>query len=78
MLRLPTNSRPNCTGTITTPSIAWKYFKVNPKDKTACICTLCDTFISRSGKTAKTFTTTNRINLLKKFHPEEMAKESEA
>jgi hypothetical protein len=69
---------PTVTGTIMAPSTAWKYFKVNPKDKTVCICNLCDTIISRGGKTAKTFTTTNMINHLKKFHPENMAKESEA
>jgi hypothetical protein len=61
-------------GIITAPSIAWKCFKVNPKHKTVCMCNLCDTIISRGGKTAKTFTTINMMNL----HPEEMAKESEA
>jgi hypothetical protein len=55
-----------------------KYFKVNPKDKTVCVCNLCDTITSRGGKTAKTFTTTNMTNHLKQLHPEEMAKESEA
>jgi hypothetical protein len=66
------------TGTIVASSIAWKYFKVNPKDKTVCICSFCDTIISRGGKTAETFTTTNMMNHLEKFHPEEMAEESEA
>jgi hypothetical protein len=69
---------PIVMGTIAAPSTAWKYFKVNSKDKTVCKCNLCDTIISRGGKTAKTFKTTNMMNHLKKFHPEEMAKESEA
>lgn len=60
------------------PSITWKYFKVNPNDKTVCSCALCNATISRGGKTAKTFTTSNMMNHLKKFHPQEMAKEAEA
>jgi hypothetical protein len=69
---------PIVMGTIMVPIIAWNYFKVNPKDKSVCVCNLCDTIISRGGKTAKTFTTTNMMNHLKEFHPEEMAKASEA
>jgi hypothetical protein len=69
---------PIVTDTITAQSITWQYFKVNPKDKTVCICNLCDTIISRGGKTAKTFTIINTKNHLKMFHPQEMAKESEA
>ena len=57
-------------------SIVWKYFSINDKDKTTCICNLCKAVISRGGKSAKTFTTSNMMNHLRKKHPEEFGKES--
>lgn len=56
------------------PSIVWKYFKVDKDNKTICKCILCNVSISRGGKTAKTFTTSNMMNHLKKFHLVEMGK----
>ncbi len=52
-------------------SFCWKYFDVNPKNKNTSVCKLCQTIISRGGKSAKTFTTTNMLNHLRKIHPEE-------
>lgn len=52
-------------------SWAWTYFDINTSDKTKAICKLCQASISRGGKSAKTFTTTNLLNHLKKIHPEE-------
>ena len=52
-------------------SIRWKYFDVNPKNKNTSLCKLCQAIISRGGKSAKTFTTTNMLNHLRKIHPEE-------
>ena len=51
-------------------SFCWKYFDVNPKNKNTSVCKLYQTIISRSGKSAKTFTTTNMLNHLRKIHPE--------
>ena len=52
-------------------SLCWKYFDVNPQNVTTSVCKLCQTVISRGGKSAKTFTTTNMLNHIRKIHPEE-------
>ena len=61
-------------------SICWKYFDVNPKirihlsESYVNILVVVKVFadlISRGGKSAKTFTTTNMLNHLRKIHPEE-------
>ena len=52
-------------------SLCWKCFDVNPKNKNTAVCKLCQAIISRGGKSAKTFTTTNMLNHLRKIHPEE-------
>lgn len=59
------------------PSIIWEFFEVLKNDKTNCKCNLCGVRISRGGKSAKTFTTTNMMNHLKKVHPIAMAKEND-
>ena len=51
-------------------SLCWKYFDVIPKNKNTSVCKLCQTIISRSGKSEKTFTTTNMLNHLRKIHQE--------
>ena len=51
-------------------SFCWKYFDVNPKNKNTSVCKLCQAIISRGGKLAKTFTTTNILNHLRKIHLE--------
>ena len=50
-------------------SFCWKYFDVNPKNKNTAVCKLCQAIISKGGKSAKTFTTTNMLNHLRKIHP---------
>ena len=52
-------------------SFCWKYFDVNLKNKKTAVCKLCQAIISRGGKSAKSFTTTNMLNHLRKIHPEE-------
>ena len=52
-------------------SWAWTYFDINANDKAKAICKLCEASISRGEKSARTFTTTNLLNHLKKIHPEE-------
>ena len=52
-------------------SIRRKYFDIHPKNKNTSVCKLCQAIISRGGKSAKSFTTTNMLNHLRKIHPEE-------
>ena len=59
------------TSTIMATSFYWKYFDVNPKNKNTSVCKLCQAIISRDGKSATTFTTTNMSNHLRKNHQEE-------
>ena len=59
------------TSTIMATSFCWKYFDVSTKNKNTSVCKLCQVIISRGGKSAKTFMTTNMLNHLRKIHPAE-------
>ena len=47
----------------------WNYFEIFADDERFCICNLCSERVSRGGKTAKTFNTTNLIEHIRKKHP---------
>ena len=42
-----------------------------PKDNSKCICKLCKATISTGGKSAKSYSTTNMLNHIKKIHSDE-------
>ena len=60
----------------------WEYFAINATDKSKVSCSICETVVSRGGKAAKSYNTTNLRNHLETKHPEEYrrleAKEQEA
>src|ERR1700755_1923152 len=58
-------------------SYCWKYFDVHPKDNNKCIFKLCKATISRGGKSAKSYTTTNMFNHIKKIHSDEAKAETD-
>ena len=46
----------------------WDYFKIVADDEKYCICSVCSERVSRGGKTAKTFSTSNMIDHIRKKH----------
>ena len=50
-------------------AVIWDYYKVVDQDQRFARCLTCNTRISRGGKTAKSFNTTNMIDHLQKKHP---------
>lgn len=52
-------------------SIIWQFFKVCPEDETKARCTLCQKVYSRGCGKAKSLTTSNLLDHLRKKHPKE-------
>ena len=52
-------------------AVVWDYYKVLDQDQQFTRCLTCNVRISRGGKTAKCFNTTNMIGHLQKKHPVE-------
>ena len=52
-------------------AVIWDYYKVVDQDQWFACCLTCNNGISRRGKTAKSFNTTNIIDHLQKKHPVE-------
>ena len=52
-------------------AVIWDYFKVVEGNQQFACCLACSNRISRGGKTAKNFNTTNVIDHLQKKHPVE-------
>lgn len=59
-------------------SAVWSLFKVNENDQSKVTCDLCQKVLSRGGKTANSFTTTNMIKHLKSAHKEQYEQEQMA
>ena len=47
----------------------WDYIKIVAADEKYCICSVCSERVSRGGKMAKTFNTSNMIDHVRKKHP---------
>jgi len=47
----------------------WQFFTVDKIDVNVCNFTLCNASVSREGKTAKIFTTSNTMNYIRKANP---------
>ena len=52
-------------------AVIWDYFKIVDNNEQFLRCLTCSVLISRGGKTAKNFNTTNMIDHLQKKHPVE-------
>ena len=52
-------------------AVVWDYYKIVDQDQQFARCLACNVRISRGGKTAKCFNTTNMIDHLQKKHPVE-------
>lgn len=51
-------------------SVVWKYFEIDANDKCKALCKLCSRSVSRGGKNASSFGTSNLLAHLKSHHIE--------